>query len=121
MPYWRVFGLVATGLNRTDHDLPAINADAYLNRRATLLLELAAIASKLLLHSDRRVERALGMVLVSDWCAEQRKNAVAGRLDDIAIVMAHCFNHQFERWVYNCPRLLRVEVLHQLSRAFYGE
>jgi hypothetical protein len=31
--------------------------------------------------------------------------------------MAHCLNHQFKHRVYNHPRFLWVEVLHQVCRA----
>jgi hypothetical protein len=55
------------------------------------------------------------MVFVGNRRAEQREDAVARRLDDIAIVMAYCLDHEFERRVYDRSRLLRVEVLHELS------
>ena len=55
------------------------------------------------------------MVLMCDRSTEQREDAVARRLDDIAILTVHRFNHEFERRVYNRSRLLGVQVLLKLG------
>jgi hypothetical protein len=78
---------------------------------ATLLLELAAVAPKLILHSDRRVKSALGMIFVGDPRTEQRKNAAAGRLHDVAVVAAHRIDHQLQGRIDNRAGLLRIETL----------
>ena len=70
-----------------------------------------------LLHLEGSIERALRMVLVSDRRAEQREDAVAGRLHHVALVAAHRLDHDAERRVNDVARLLRVEVFHQLRRA----
>jgi hypothetical protein len=56
------------------------------------------------------------VILVCDRRAEQRKNAVAGRLDDIAVVVMHRVDHQLQRRVDDRASFLRVEVLHQFHR-----
>ena len=49
--------------------------------------------------------------------AEQRKDAVAGGLHHVTVVAPHRLDHQLEGRVDNRPRLLWVEVFHQLGRA----
>ena len=63
------------------------------------------------------MERALRMVLMGDRRAEQREDAVAGRLHDIAVVAMHRVDHQLQRRVDDRARLLGIEVAHQLGRA----
>ncbi len=58
------------------------------------------------------------MVLMGGRRAEQRKDAVAGGLHDIAVVAMHRVDHQLQCRIDNGTRLLRVEVFHQLHRAF---
>jgi hypothetical protein len=45
--------------------------------------------------------------------AERRKDAVAGRLRDVAIVAMHRVDHQPQGPIDNRPRLFEVEVFHQ--------
>ena len=66
---------------------------------------------QLLLHPQRRIERALRMILVRDRRAEQREDAVAGRLHDVTVVAMHGVDHQLERRIDDRARLFRVEVL----------
>ncbi|HYL58834.1 MAG TPA: hypothetical protein VEU51_08175 [Candidatus Acidoferrales bacterium] len=117
MTDWRVLDVALAGLNRADHDLPGVHADANLDRCAAVSLKLGAVATQLLLHPERGVECALRMVLVSDWRAEQREDPVASRLHDVAVVAADRVDHQLERRVDYRARFLRVEVLLQLGRA----
>ena len=57
------------------------------------------------------------MVLVRDRRAEQREDAVAGGLHDVAVVAMDRVHHQLERRIDDRARLLGIEVLHQLRRA----
>jgi hypothetical protein len=57
------------------------------------------------------------MILVGDGCTEQRKNAVPGRLHNVALVAMDRVDHQLERGIDNGTRLFWVELLHQLHRA----
>jgi hypothetical protein len=50
-------------------------------------------------------------------CAEQREDAVARRLHDVAVVATHRLDHQLQRRVDNRARFLGVEFLHQFGRA----
>ena len=57
------------------------------------------------------------MVLVRDGRAEQREDAIAGGLHDVAVVAANRVDHQLERWIDNRARLFRIEILLKLSRS----
>jgi hypothetical protein len=56
------------------------------------------------------------MVLARDRCAEQREDAIAGRLHDITVVAMGGVHHQLERGIDHGARLLGIEILHHLSR-----
>src|SRR5262245_59065446 len=58
------------------------------------------------------------MVLVRDWGPKQGKDAIAGRLHDVAVIAADRVDHQLERGIDDGARLLRVEVLLKFGRAF---
>ena len=62
------------------------------------------------------VQGALRMILMRDRSAEQREDAIPGRLRHIALVAMHRVHHQLERGIDQAARLLRVEVLDQLHR-----
>jgi hypothetical protein len=54
------------------------------------------------------------MFLVRDRRAEQREDAVAGGLHDVAVVAADRVDHEFQGWVDNRARFFGIEVLLQL-------
>jgi hypothetical protein len=58
------------------------------------------------------------MVLMCDGRAEEGENTVTGRLHDVAVVAVDRVYHQFKGWVDDAARILRVEILRQLGRAF---
>ena len=62
------------------------------------------------------MERTLRVVLVRDRRAEQREDAVAGRLHDVPVVAMDRVDHQLQRRIDNRARLFRVEVAHQFGR-----
>ena len=68
-------------------------------------------ASKLLLHLEGGIKRALRMILMRNWCTEQRKDPIAGRLHDIAVVAMDGVDHKFQRGIDNRPGLFGVQVL----------
>ena len=106
------------GFDRAHDHFAAIDSDPHLDGRLTQLCEPLGMLAQLLLHLERRIEPALRMVLVGDRRAEDRVNAVAGRMHDIAFVTAHRPNHDPQRRVDDRARLLGVEVRHQFRRAF---
>src|SRR6266851_10221274 len=58
------------------------------------------------------------MILVGLRRSEQGEDAVTGGLRDVSAIAAYRFHHQLQRWIYDVARLFRIEVLHQLHRAF---
>jgi hypothetical protein len=56
------------------------------------------------------------MILISCGRAEQREDAVAGRLHDVTLVTPHGFDRDAPGRVDDHARLPEIEVLHQLGR-----
>ena len=54
------------------------------------------------------------MILVGDWSAEQREDAIARGLRHIAAVMMDGIHHQFERGIDDGSCFFGVEVLDKL-------
>jgi hypothetical protein len=71
-----------------------------------------------LLHPQRRIARAHGMILVSERCPEQRHNPVAHHLVHRALVAVNGLHHSLEDRVEDLARFLRIAICEQLHRAF---
>src|SRR5579864_8340064 len=84
MPNRSVFGMRIAGPDRAHHDLAGINSDASLDGRMSRLAKFRRVTSHLLLYPQRRIQRALRMVLMRDRRAEQGEDAVAGGLHDVS-------------------------------------
>src|SRR6266851_4024498 len=115
MSHRRVLGVPAR-VDHAENYFTGVDADADLDSRPALLFELLATTAKCVAHRDRRVQRALWMVLVRDRRAEQSENAVASGLHDVTVVAMRRVDHQLERRINDGARLLGVEVAHQLGR-----
>jgi hypothetical protein len=111
----RVFRMPA-GLDRSHHHFARVHSDPRLNGNLALGAETAGVAAQLFPHRQRRMKRPLRMVFVRDRRAEQRENAVAGGLRDVAAVTMHRLHHQMQHRVDDRARLLGVEVAHQFRR-----
>jgi hypothetical protein len=57
------------------------------------------------------------MVLVRFWRAEQRENAVTGRLRNVTSIAMHRRPHKLQHQIDDRARLLGVEIAYQLGRA----
>src|SRR6516225_7158880 len=113
-----VFG-VPSGMHRAHDDLAGVDTDAHLYRRAPATPEILPMAMKFVARRERRVQRALRMVLVRHWRAEQSEDPITGGLDDVTFVAMDRLDHEAERGVDNRARLLGIETLHQLGRTLY--
>ena len=58
------------------------------------------------------------MVFMRDRRPEQREDAIASGLHNVAIVAVDGIDHEFECWIDNRAVVFGVELLHQLHRAF---
>ena len=76
MPDRRVFGLTRASSDLTHHDFAGVHTDSNLNRRASLGMLAVAVAADFVLHPQRRIERALWMVLMCHRRPEQGEDAV---------------------------------------------
>jgi len=97
---------------------PVLNADARFKRSLSRRRAALPVAAQFPLHLQSGIEPALRMVFVCRRCAEQREDAVAGRLHDVAVVALDRVDHDAQRRVDNRAGLFRVEVGHQFGRAF---
>ena len=80
-------------------------------------LNLVRISGYGLLHPQRRVTRAHGMILVGDWRAEQRHNPVAHNPVHGPLVTLDRLDHAFEHRIEELLRILGVAVSDQIHRA----
>ena len=96
-------------------DVPGVQSNADLDDvRASHLFRILLHA---LLHPQRRVAGAYGVILVRDRRAEEGHDPVAHHLIDRALVAVYRLHHVLENGVEELPRLLRVTVREQLHRA----
>ena len=112
----RVFRM-ASGLDRPHHHFARVHPDARFDGNLALRAQTVGVATQLLLHRQRRMKCALRMVLVRHRRAEQREDAVARRLRNVAAVAMHRRHHQMQHRVDDRARLLGIEIAHQLRRA----
>jgi hypothetical protein len=57
------------------------------------------------------------MIFVRDWRPEQRQDAIAHRLGDIAFIVMHGLHHQPQHRVDKAARIFGIEVMDQRGRA----
>ena len=62
------------------------------------------------LHTQRRIGRPYGMVLVSKGCAEQGNDAIAHSIADRSLVVVNGLHHQLEDWIEKFAGFLRIAV-----------
>src|SRR5947209_1820232 len=98
MADWGVLNFAA-GLERTHHHFTGVNPDAGFEWMRALSGPTLPVIAQLLLHLKSSIECPLRMILISGWRAEQREDAVAGRLHDVTLVVAHGLDHDSERRV----------------------
>ena len=76
-------------------------------------LNLVRISGDGLLHPQRRITSAHGMILVGDRRAEERHDAVAHNPVHGPLVAVDCLDHAFEHRVEELLRILGVAVRNQ--------
>ena len=93
----RVFSMSVAGRDRAHDDFAGVHADARFDRQIAGLAQSSRVAFQLFLHPQRRVQRALRMVLVRNRSTEQREDAITSRLHDVAVIPPHRVDHQLQR------------------------
>ena len=112
----RVFGMASTGFDRSHHHFAAICSGPDLNWRPAIRSQTGAVAPDLILHPHRTVQTPLRMIFAGHGGAEQREDAIARRLHDVAVIAPHGVDHQPKYRVNDRARFFGVEVLPELGR-----
>jgi len=102
---------------RTNYHFAGVNPDTRFDRKISRFAQLGRVAPQLLQHPQRRIKRVLRMILMSHRSAEQREDAIAGGLHDIAVVAVGGIDHELKRGIDNGARLFRIEILLEFSRS----
>ncbi len=67
-------------------------------------------------QTQRRVTRSLRVILVGDWCAEERHDSVAGVLVDRALEAVNALGQNLEEAVEDGMPLFGARLLRELHR-----
>jgi hypothetical protein len=108
----RVFNLAVASCNGPYDYLARVDSNPGLKRQFALDPQPIRVAPYFFLQAERGIQRPLRMILVRDRRAEQRKNAVAGGLHDVATVTPHGLDHKLQCRINDRACFLGVEVLH---------
>ena len=84
-----------------------------------LALHLAGVGGERVAELERRVAGALRMILVSDRRAEQRHDAVAGKLVDETLEVLDTLGEDVEEALHDLRPRLGVHLLGELHRALH--
>ena len=95
---------------------PVFTPTPDLDRRVACFPQAGRVSAQALLHEQRGVKCALGMILLRVGRAKQGEDTIAGRLYDVAIVVMNRIDHQLERRIDDPARFFRVEVFLQRGR-----
>ena len=107
---------VQVATDRPHHDLTRVDPDPDPHRHR-VARDPGHVAPDRVLHAQRRVAGAEGMILVGQRRAEEGHDPVAQHLVDGALVVVDGLHHGFEDRVEDLPRLLGVTVGQKLERA----
>ena len=94
VPDGYIVGVQVVGADRAHYDLAAIDAHANFQVDTTLPQQCVGVLSGRLLHAQRRIQGAVGMIFMGDGGAKEGEDAIAKRLGHIALVAMDCFHHQ---------------------------
>jgi hypothetical protein len=104
--------------DRADDDLPRVEADPDLQLHPVRAPRVVRVALERLLHPERRVTGAHGMVLVRQRRTEECHDPIAHDLVNRPLVAVHRLHHVFEHGVEELSRLLRIAIGQQFHRTF---
>src|SRR6476660_3201018 len=85
----RVFSVAGAGINRSHYHFAAVGSSPDLNWCPAIRSYTRAVAADLILHPHRAVQTALRMIFAGYGGAEQREDAIARRLHDVAVIAAY--------------------------------
>jgi hypothetical protein len=100
------------------NDHPArVETDTDLDEDAVRTEHVLGVPLDRLLHPERRIAGADGMILVRHRCAEQRHDPIAHDLIHRALVAVDGFHHELEHRIEELARVLGITVAQELHRA----
>jgi hypothetical protein len=102
-----------------DDHVPRVEAHARGEAQPVLEPQLVGELAQRVPHRQGRQTRALGVILVSNRCAEQRHDAVARVLVDRAFEAVDAVGQDFEEAIHDPVQLLGIDRLGQLHRALH--
>jgi hypothetical protein len=101
---------VQVAADGADHHLSGVQSQSDLDIDAMPAAHILSVPGHRPLHTERGIARAHGVILVSDWCTEQRHDPVAHDLIDSALVTMDRLHHVLEYGVEQLPGLLGISV-----------
>ena len=103
--------------DRAHHDVTGVETHADLHLHAPGATQLVRVAPHGVLHPERGVARAHGVILVGERGAEERHDPVTHHLIHGALVVMNGVHHALENRIENFARLFGIAVAEQLHRA----
>src|SRR5262245_56780280 len=94
---------VQVAADGADHHLSCAQSYPDLDIAAMPAAHIRSVPSHRPLHTERGITRAHGMILVGDWCAEERHDPVAHDLIDSALEAVDRLHHVLEDGVEQLP------------------
>src|SRR5215467_451969 len=110
---------VQIAVDGAHHHLARIQPDADLHVDALGAAELVRVPAHRLLHAERGVTGAHGVILVGHRRAEEGHDAVAHDLVHRALVAMNGLHHAFEDGIEDLAGLLRITVGEELHRSLH--
>ena len=95
---------------------PEFETDPHMDGRAARPRRSLGEALHALMHAERRVAGAQGVILLGERRTEERHDSVAHHLVDRALVPVDGFHHQLEDGVQELARFLGIAIRQQLQR-----
>jgi hypothetical protein len=108
---------VQVAADGADDDLARVEPDPDLHVDAVRAARLRRVALHELLHPERRITGAHGVVLVGERRPEERHDPVAHHLVDGALVAVDGLHHPLQYRVEQLPSFLGIPVGEELHRA----
>ena len=103
--------------DRAHHDVSGVDSDADLHLHALRAAKLIRVAPHGVLHPQRGIARAHGVIFMGERRTEQGHDPVAHDLVDGALVAVHSLHHVLEHGIEEFARFLGITIGEQLHGA----
>src|SRR3954451_13007715 len=103
--------------DRPHYDLAGVEAHTNLHAHVLGAPDIVGVLPHGLLHAERRVAGAHGVVLVGERCTEEGHDPVTHHLVDRALVAVDRVHHPFEDGIEHAARLFGITIGEQFHTA----